>query len=100
MCYLDYTKCFDLLRPVAGKQLLDASGCCPRMSTLCTKMWSKHVRWPSWNGFLSSNPLDTKGLSIPQGDPLGQVTARSANQKGSLHEFVPPDRIVDDISFF
>ena len=75
MCSLDYTKCFDLLRPVASKQLLDASGCCPHMSTLCVQMWSKHVRWPSWNGFLGNNPLDTKGLSIPQGDPLGPMLA-------------------------
>ena len=35
MCSLDYTKCFDLPRPAASKQLLDATGCCPCMSTLC-----------------------------------------------------------------
>ena len=64
MCSLDYTKCFDLLRPVASKQLLDASACCLNMSD--------GLRGTV---FLGSNPLDTKGLSIPQGDPLGPMLA-------------------------
>ena len=55
-------------------------------------MWTKHVRWPSWNGFLGSNPLDTKGLSIPQGDPLGPMLAALWLSSGQRYvEDISPD---------
>ena len=69
---LDYTKCFDLLRPEVSTALLERLGFDARMSTLCGCLWSRHVRWQSWNGHVDVAPLRAP-LALPQGDPFGPL---------------------------
>ena len=67
---LDYTKCFDLLRPEVSTALLEKLGFDSRMNTLCGRLWNRHVRWQSWNGHVDARPLRAP-LALPQGDPFG-----------------------------
>lgn len=72
---LDYTKCFDLLRPQACARMMTQAGFHPQMSTLCELLWTQHKRWCSWEGFHSPIPQSSLSLAIPQGDPFGPLVA-------------------------
>ena len=71
---LDFSKCFDCLRPVASSRLLVACGVPPSLGSLICLMWTHHRRWVSWNGHVGSRPMSC-GLALPQGDPLGPLVA-------------------------
>ena len=72
---LDYTKCFDLLRPQACARMMTQAGFHPQMSSLCELLWTQHKRWCSWEGFHSPIPQSSLSLAIPQGDPFGPLVA-------------------------
>ena len=69
---LDYTKCFDLLRPSASASALKKAGCNPQLANLCQYMWMSHVRWLSWDNHVGAMPLSSD-MAVPQGDPLGPL---------------------------
>ena len=72
---LDYTKCFDLLRPQACARMMTQAGFHPQMNTLCELLWTQHKRWCSWEGFYSPILQSSLSLAIPQGDPFGPLVA-------------------------
>lgn len=72
---LDFTKCFDLLRPQACAALLVRSGFCPKMSKLCSHFWTHHVRWCQWQQATDAKPLQSGLMAVPQGDPWGPLMA-------------------------
>ena len=72
---LDYTKCFDLLRPHACARMMTQAGFHPQMSSLCELLWTQHKRWCSWEGFHSTTPQSSLSCAIPQGDPFGPLVA-------------------------
>ena len=72
---LDYTKCFDLLRPHACARMMTQAGFHPQMSSLCELLWTQHKRWCSWEGFHSNTPQSSLSCAIPQGDPFGPLVA-------------------------
>ena len=69
---LDYTKCFDLLRAEVSTALLERVGFVGRMNAFCGCLWSRHVRWQSWNGHVDVALLRAP-LALPQGDPFGPL---------------------------
>ena len=70
---LDFTKCFDLLRPTACSALLKQNGFCHMMSDLCCQFWTKHVRWCTWQQVTDHTVLCSGHMAVPQGDPWGPL---------------------------
>jgi hypothetical protein len=70
---LDFTKCFDLLRPSACCALLKQNGFCHLMSDLCSHFWTKHVRWCTWQQVTDHTTLCSGHMAVPQGDPWGPL---------------------------
>ena len=66
--------CFDLLRPEVSTALLGRLGFESQVSKLCGCLWSRHMRWQSWNGPVEVPPLRAL-LTLPQGDPFGLICA-------------------------
>ena len=75
LCSLDFTKCFDLLRPAACANMLTQSGFCPKMSRLCESFWTSHTRWCQWQQCTYRQPLRSGHMAVPQGDPWGPLMA-------------------------
>ena len=75
LCSLDFTKCFDLLRPAACTEMLIKSGFCPQMSRLCQNFWTNHARWCQWQLCTDRQPLRSGHMAVPQGDPWGPLMA-------------------------
>jgi len=74
LCSLDYTKCFDCLRPSSSVAMFIKTGLDSRFCTIIKDLWDSHVRWPSWGGTVHHEVLATHGLPIPQGECLGPIT--------------------------
>ena len=74
LCSLDYTKCFDCLRPSSSIAMFLKTGLDSRFCAIIGDLWNSHVRWPSWGGTVHSEGLATHGLPIPQGECLGPTT--------------------------
>ena len=71
---LDFSKCFDLLRPQLCGALLRQAGWDARMSSLVAQLWSGHQRWICYDNCYHPDVLVPR-LALPQGDPLGPLVA-------------------------
>ena len=105
LCTLDYTKCFDCLRPECSVQIFKQTGLSGQFCNLLTDMWTEHTRWCSWNGAVHPVPMVTHGMPIPQGECLGPLTCclwLSAGQRfvdQQLQENLKSSIFMDDRSF-
>ena len=71
---LDYTKCFDCLRPEATAQLFQQPGFHQGLATRAGRMWTNHKRWLSYQGHVAAQPMSCP-LAVPQGDNAGPLVA-------------------------
>ena len=96
---LDYTKCFDTLRPEVSTAALEKHGFDSRMTKLCGLLWSRHVRWQSWDGHVDASPMRAR-LAIPQGDPFGPLICAVWLSAGArfLDRTLPVDVAGDGVS--
>ncbi|OLP94640.1 hypothetical protein AK812_SmicGene23344 [Symbiodinium microadriaticum] len=71
---LDYTKCFDCLRPDATAQLLQHTGFHHGLAAPAGRMWTNHKRWLSYQGHVAAQPMSCP-LAVSQGDHAGPLAA-------------------------
>lgn len=72
MATLDFSKCFDALRPGASAQLLVACDALPLSSLPCVACFGRNIGVGSLGMVTGSRPM-TCGLAMPQGDPFGPL---------------------------
>ena len=70
---LDFTKCYDLMRPEGTLRLMTAAGFPEGLVGLCRAVWGSQTRWVCWDNCCHSQPLFA-GHATAQGCPFGPLS--------------------------
>ena len=69
---VDFSKCYDLMRPEGAARLLTAGGWPQGITNLLLSVWTSQLRWICWESHTGEVPLGA-GTCVPQGCPFGPL---------------------------
>ena len=69
---LDFSKCYDLMRPEGTARLLTTGGCPQGITNLLLSVWTSQLLWICWDSHTGEVPLRA-GACVPQGCPFGPL---------------------------
>ena len=70
---LDFTKCYDCMRPLGTVRLMRAGGFPEGLCRLCQAVWCHQKRWLEWGGHVAQLPIHS-GHATAQGCPFGPLS--------------------------
>ena len=70
---LDFTKCYDCVRPQGTVRLMRAGGFPEGLCRLCQAVWCNQKRWLEWGGHVAQQPIHS-GDATAQGCPFGPLS--------------------------
>ena len=78
---LDFTKCYDCMRPQGTVQLMRAGGFPEGLCKLCQAVWCRQKRWLEWGGHVAQHPIDS-GHATAQGCRFGPSSLEAPASTG------------------